>query len=185
MVDVITSARPYARAAFATASQQKCVDQWQSLLNQLACCVQNEQMVSLMHHPQVSQEQLLAICQACTSAAKDDKHWLSFVRILIQKKRLPWVPAVAKLFALANVQAAGVLPVVIESGKPLKDDYLKRLLVRLENRLGQPLRHQTKLNAQLIDGIVIRMGNNVIDASLRGRLQAIRQVLIGAAIAND
>lgn len=185
MVDVTTSARPYARAAFAIASENACLDQWQASLDRLAACVKDPKMTPVMHNPQLSEQQLLDVCLACASAPKDDQLWGNFLRLLVRKKRLALVPAVASLFVRAKVDAAGVLPVTIESAKPLEDAYLQRLLKRLETRFGHPLRHEIRLNPSLIDGVVIRMADHVIDASVRGRLQALRHKLMDSAIATQ
>lgn len=184
MMDAITSARPYARAAFAVASKHQLLDQWQVLLARLSLCVQDGQMVQLMHHPRVTPQQLIDVCLACAPAKKDEQ-WVQFVAMLVAKKRLALVPFVAKLFDRAKVDAAGELPVVIESARPLQDAYLERLLVCLKKRFGRVLQPEVRQNPQLIDGVVVRAGDRVIDASLRGRLQALRQQLIGAAIPND
>jgi F-type H+-transporting ATPase subunit delta len=184
MTDVITSARPYARAAFAVASKHQLLDQWQALLASLSLCVQDVQMVQLMHHPRVAQQQLLDVCLACAPAQKDEQ-WPHFVELLVANKRLALVPFVAKLFDRAKVDVAGELPVVIESARPLQDAYLERLLACLQKRFGCVLRPEIRQNPQLIGGVVVRAGSRVIDASLRGRLQALRQQLIGAAIPND
>jgi len=94
----------------------------------------------------------------------------NLVRILAENKRLPLLPTVASLFEEARAKAAGEVDAHITSAFPLDVAQLDGLQARLEARLGRKVQVTTSVDAALIGGVVIAVGDEVMDASVRGKI---------------
>lgn len=98
------------------------------------------------------------------------------IRFVVQKRRTDVLPAIAAELARAFDEASGVLRADVTSALPLDQGYLDRLRGELEKRYGRKIAISTSVDPSLIAGIVTRVGDTVIDGSLRARLQSFREM---------
>lgn len=173
----LTCARPYARAAFALASRSDSVSKWEAALDRLSLMVQQPTVQRLVHGPLLSDSQWLSLCLA--SAPGDDPMWRHFLQLLIRNKRLDVAPAVAKLFMRARQESEAAWPMCIESAVSLEKTDVSPLVAAVSQCLGRRLVPELRLNPTLIGGVVVRVGDWVMDASVQGKLAAIRQHIVG------
>lgn len=98
------------------------------------------------------------------------------IRFVVQKRRTEALPAIAAELARSVDEASGVLRADVTSASPLEAGYLDRLRGELEKRYGRKVALTTSVDPSLIAGIVTRVGDTVIDGSLRARLQSFREM---------
>jgi F-type H+-transporting ATPase subunit delta len=102
----------------------------------------------------------------------------STLRLLAKKRRLIAVPDIARQLARLVDEAENVVRAEVTSAGPLTDDYLGKLRAELEKATGKKVTIAHKQDKGLIGGVVTRVGDQVIDGSVRTRLAAFRESLL-------
>jgi len=176
MLEKATIARPYAQAAFEFARDAGEIEQWSSLLKLLADIVMDPGMERLLHNPKVTDEQLEEIVVSIGSE-RIPESGRNFIRILVESERLQYAPAIAELFEIRAAEAEGRLDVEIVSAYPLEDEQQQSISSAMARRHDKKIRISSKTDDYLIGGAIIRAGDSVIDASIRGRLNELRNDL--------
>jgi F-type H+-transporting ATPase subunit delta len=176
MQEKLTIARPYAVAAFRFAVEADDVAAWSSMLNTLGMAVSDPGLGRLIGHPRVSDEQLLGLITEVAGAELNDKR-RNFVEILIDAERLAFAPEIAALFERRRAAAEGVVEIEISSAYALDDAEQQKISDTVRARLGKECELACEVDPELIGGAVIKIGDSVIDISLRGRLRALEQQL--------
>jgi F-type H+-transporting ATPase subunit delta len=176
MQEKLTIARPYAAAAFAYAAEHDALERWAAMLEALAAAVADPTLAYYIGHPKVSDAQLLELI-AGVLGDRLDAHGRLFVQALIEAERLELAPEIAQLFERQRAAAAGLATVSITSAFPLTPEERARIDGAMRQRLGRDSRLEAAVDPALIGGAVIRIGDSVIDLSLRGRLAGLAQNL--------
>jgi len=177
MLEKITIARPYAQAAFDYAREEGDVAAWSAMLKLLSAIVSNPQMRPLLHNPNVSDGQLHELIAGIAGDKLAD-HGDNFVRILIDAERLQVVPEISELYEAMLAKAEGRVEVHVVSAYDVEDRQEETISAAMAKRLGKKITVISRVNDQLIGGAIIRAGDSVIDASIRGRLTQLRNELI-------
>jgi len=180
MAENVTLARPYAEAAFQLANSGKALAAWSDVLARLSAVAMRPEMEECFGNPRLSPEQLAQLC--LDVAASDIKSGLSadqrnFVRVLADNDRLIVLPEISGLFDELKHDQEGVKDAEITSAFELDDATLRTLLADLERKFGCKIQATVKVDAELIGGVRIAVGDEVIDASVRGKLAAMATAL--------
>ena len=177
MDDAITLARPYAQAAYRQAERETAVDAWSEAMELLAAVTGDPELAGLLADPRVPADRVtdlvLDICGSGLSATM-----ANFVRVLGEGRRLGVGPAIARLFEEERRRRAGRSAVEIASAYALEPPQVELLAEAIGRRLGHAITMETSVDASLIGGVVIRIGDSVIDASLAGRLRELEHDLV-------
>ena len=96
-----------------------------------------------------------------------------FLKLLIEKKRSSIIADVINYLSI-NYSKGEEIPALVTSAYPLDEKALRAIEEKLEDKLQKNLRFSVKLDKKLIGGIRVEIGSTIIDASLKGRLNAIR-----------
>ena len=175
MAESVTIARPYAEAIYRVAQESGAQGIWSQRLQKLALIAQNGDMASVMGNPQLSAEQVAALV---ISLCEDNDAVLgNFVRTLAENRRLALLPEISRLFELAKSQEEGVKEAVVHSAFPIDDTQVAALLQQLEPRFGTRLTARVEIDPSLIGGVRVAVGDQVLDASVRGKLDAMAVAL--------
>ena len=170
MPEKATIARPYARAAFEQAREEKKFKDWSAMLGLLAAVASDPLMRSLVKNPKVSEDQLhklvTEVCGKDISASG-----ANFARVLIAAGRLNVTPEVHAQFERMRAREEGTADVRVITAYELDEAQQKRIVEIMKRRLGKEIDVSTEVDKSIIGGVVIRAGDSVIDASLRGRLR--------------
>lgn len=170
MAELTTIARPYAEAVFDIAKEQKALDQWSKMLAFAVAVVTAPEMAALIANPNVSRQSLeTALAGVCEKELNAEG--LNMLKTLLSNGRLGILPQVAEQFEELRANEAGVVEAVITSAYPLEGAQVKDLVASLEKRFGRKVEPQVAVDAELIGGVIIQVGDEVIDASVRGSLQ--------------
>jgi F-type H+-transporting ATPase subunit delta len=169
MSDAITTARPYAQAAFDEAQKLKALQAWSEMLLSLAEAINLPEMIAVVTNPRVSKTQVEGLMEALLGkGASKQQH--NFVRILADNQRLLLLPEIAALFEALKAEAEKTVNVVVDSAFELSTAQKDKIVSSLKKSLGREIKLSCKVNKELLGGVVIRAGDKVIDGSARTRL---------------
>lgn len=179
MAENVTLARPYAEAAYQLARSGNALAAWSDVLSRLSAVAARPEMEECIGNPSLSPAQLTQLCLDVVAAdtQPDAKSGLSadqqnFVRVLADNDRLIVLPEIADLFNELKHGYEGVKDAEITSAFALDDATLKTLVADLERKFECKILATIKVDAELIGGVRIAIGDEVIDASVRGKLAA-------------
>lgn len=175
MLEKATIARPYAEAAFAQAVDESQLNEWSAFLGSLKTIVEDAGMQTVIGNPKMSQEQLAGfIIDICGSSISQSCK--NFVKILVNAERINLATEVFNLFEQKRAAAQGISDVKVTSAFPLDDSQTSGIADAISRRLGKQVNVETSEDKDLIGGVVIRAGDAVIDASVRGRLKELNNL---------
>jgi F-type H+-transporting ATPase subunit delta len=175
MAEIATIARPYAEALFQVAKSQDAAA-WGRQLDALAQVAQDADLRQFADQPKAQVEQVVAVV---TAAAKQDlaAGVQNFLRAIVENGRLAALPEiVAQYHVLANA-ASGVSDAQIFSAYEISDAQLADLKASLEKRFGRKLEAHVQLEPGLIGGVRVVVGDEVLDTSVKARLERMKVAL--------
>lgn len=176
MAEITTVARPYAKAAVSYAREQNALANWSGMLSFAAAVAADEKMAAYLARPQLTAaQQADALIAACGD--KLDAAGSNFVKQLCANRRVSALPAIRELFEqmVAELQKLG--EVNVTSAFAMDEAATAKLAASLKRRFNQDVRVSVEVDPALMGGIVVRFGDLVIDASVRGRLDKLASTL--------
>ncbi len=174
MAEKATIARPYAKAAFATAQEHGAFDRWSAVLATAAAVVRDPQVAPLLDNPLIQPSQLSGLVADIAGEALDERT-RNFLDLLAANRRLDLAPEIAGMFEVLRAEAENLADVEVVSAIELASAQRERLAAALTKRLGRQVRLHCSVDAALIGGAIVRSGDFVIDGSLRARLDRLAQ----------
>ena len=176
MSELTTAARPYARAAFAYASDSGVVEQWAEMLSFCAAVADDETMKSALDQPALNRTQKGDLFnQVCAEKLNDQGK--NFIKMLAENDRIALLPDIAVLFHHYQSDAEGAIDAELISALEVSEQQVQAIAASLTKRLGKKVSLSTTIDQSLIGGAVIRAGDMVIDGSVRGRLEKLSNSL--------
>lgn len=174
MAEIATIARPYAEALFkAVGSDAAAASVW---LDELAAVASSEQLRQFADNPKTSAEQVFGLVSGVLKSALPAKGQ-NFLRTVIDNGRLAALPEIADQFrALKNAQQ-GASDAVVYSAFDIGAPALADLGAVLEKRFGRKLNLQVRLQPELIGGVRVVVGDEVLDTSVKARLEQMKVAL--------
>jgi len=174
MAELATIARPYAEALYkASAGDLAAVSAW---VEELASIAGNEQLLQFADSPKVTSAQVFDVIAGVAKSALGDQA-KNFLRTVIENGRLSVLPEIAAQFrALKNAQS-GSSDAVVFSAFPIDQAALADVAATLEKRFGRKLNVSVELQPELIGGIRVVVGDEVLDTSVKARLEQMKVAL--------
>ncbi|MEK7231770.1 MAG: F0F1 ATP synthase subunit delta [Pseudomonadota bacterium] len=176
MAETVTIARPYAEAAFRLAREESALDRWSQMLHLLEIVVQDERIARGIGDPNWTGRQLESVVLGVCGEQLDGAG-RNFVQVLVDNDRLGVVPAIRALFEDLKREQEGVLEAQIVSAFALDDEQQSALVRRLEAKYQRKVSAQISVDPQMIGGVKIVVGDKVLDATVRGKLDAMAAAL--------
>ena len=176
MAELATIARPYAEAAFRLALENRNLAGWSDMLALLGGVVADETIASRIGDPNVDDRALESLLLG-VFGDKLDGQGRNFLQVLIHNGRLLLLPQIREQYEELRRENEGVLEARIISALPMDDDQVQRLVKVLEQKHGRKVNAQVEVDPELIGGARIVVGDKVIDATVRGRLDAMAAAL--------
>jgi len=177
MEDVSALARPYGLAAFKQAREEGKVREWSEMLRTLTLIMQDPTMLGLIANPKVNDQQVAALIIDVAGDGLSETG-ANLVRIMAENERLAQMFGVAAVFEEERDRAEGRSHVEVTSAFALSDAQERSIADSMSKRLGTEVDVSVTVDDSLIGGVIIRAGDTVIDASLRGRLGQLGQTLM-------
>lgn len=165
-----TQARPYATAVFELAQAESDLAAWSEMLRLLNLIVSDSQMQRLLNDPRLDSE-FLADFVLDISAERLSEAGRNFVRVLADAGRLSLAPQIYQLFEQRRTESEGVVDVEVVSAYELEQHEQDKIADVMAKRFGKKINISARIDGSLIGGMVIRTGDSVIDASIRGKLR--------------
>ncbi|HXD07917.1 MAG TPA: F0F1 ATP synthase subunit delta [Burkholderiaceae bacterium] len=175
MAELATVARPYAEALFEAVPAAEAAE-WVSQVETLGTVAADAQLRQFAEDPRVSAAQVfdLIVSVVKRPLATGVQNLL---RTVIENRRLVALPEVASQFhALVNAQS-GVSDAVIHSAFPIDGPQLADVKAALERRFGRKLETSVVVDPSLIGGIRAVVGDEVLDTSVKARLEHMKAAL--------
>ncbi len=170
------TARPYAIAAFRQAQDEGDTEAWSQMLSLLTSVTGDPTMKGLIANPKVKRAELAdLVIDVCGDALSETGR--NFLRVLAENRRLGNLPGIAAGYAEERARIEKRSDVEVTSAHELSPAEQNDINVAMTRRLGTKVDLSLAVDPSLIGGVVIRSGDMVIDASIRGRLNELRQTL--------
>ena len=166
------SAKRYAQAAFDIAQASDSTQEWEEQLSMLAQASAVPEFASLMEAPEITLEECTKALGSVLPSLSDATR--NLLMLVARRRAIKVLPQVYERFQELNDAARGLVRVQVTSALELTDDDQKRITGQLAASLGKEVQITTQVNSELLGGLVIRVGDRVIDGSARQRLNALR-----------
>jgi F-type H+-transporting ATPase subunit delta len=169
MAELATIARPYAEALFRVAKSGN-LAAWSDLVSEMAAVAALPDVKSFANNPKLSDQQvaetfLSLLKSKLTPEAKN------FVQMLAENGRLTLLPEIGTQFHVLKNAAEGAADAEITSAFELTGAQVKDLVATLEKKFGRKLNPSVKVDSSLIGGVRVAVGDEVLDTSVRAKLQ--------------
>ncbi|PWF55563.1 F0F1 ATP synthase subunit delta [Massilia glaciei] len=175
MAELATVARPYAEAVFRVA-QGGDMAAWSTLIDELAQVGANVDVQNYARNPNVSEAQVAdafaSLVKAPLSAEANN-----FVKMLIENHRVPLLPEIGAQFAVLKNAQEGAADAHITSAFDMAAQQVSDLVRTLEKKFGRKLNPTVTVDPSLIGGVRVVVGDEVLDTSVRARLQQMNVAL--------
>jgi len=169
MTELATIARPYAEALFRVAKSSS-LAVWSDLVSEMAAVAALPDVKLFASNPKLSDKQVSETFLSLLKS-KVPGEAKNFVGMLVENGRLTLLPEItAQFFALKNA-SEGAADAEITSAFALTDTQLKDLVTTLEKKFGRKLNPSVKVDSVLIGGVRVKVGDEVLDTSVRAKLQ--------------
>ncbi len=175
MAELATLARPYAEALFQVASKG---DLMRSLseIELLAAVASNAQLRQFADDPKANPAQVFEVITSVANTPLSDAS-KNLLRTVIENGRLAVLPEIAAQVRMLVNEKTGVSDALIQSAFPVDGAALDDLVATLEKRFGRKLKATVQLAPELIGGIRVVVGDEVLDTSVAARLEQMRAAL--------
>ncbi|MFC3913052.1 F0F1 ATP synthase subunit delta [Pseudaeromonas sharmana] len=175
MSEVTTIARPYAKAAFDFAVEHKALDKWLGMLLFAAEVAKNDTMQSLFQGSLAARELGDLFVRICGDEL--DEKGQNLMRVMAENGRLSVLPAVLAEFVALKSELDKQLDAEVTSASPLSDADMAKIQASLEKRYGRTVKLNCTVDPALMAGLVIKAGDEIIDASVRSKLNRLAEAL--------
>lgn len=174
MAEFATIARPYAEALFkASSSNLTAAADW---VEELASIASNPELLQFADSPKVDAAQVFDLITGVAKSSLDDAA-RNFLRVVIENGRLAALPEIATQFRALKNALTGSSDAAVYSAFPIDGAALADVAASLEKRFGRKLNVKVELEPALIGGIRVVVGDEVLDTSVKARLERMKVAL--------
>jgi len=167
-------AQVYARALFEVAGEQGKLDELREQLVQFAEALEGDRQLAIFFFsPYFSTAEKEQGLERMLDGA--DESFVNFLRLLIEKHRMPVLFRIRHEYERLWDEENKVLPVEITSAIELDPATTESLGTRIGERAGRKVTLAARVDPEIIGGVVVRVGNSILDASIRNRLEQLRR----------
>jgi ATP synthase F1 delta subunit len=173
-------AEVYARSLFEVAEEHQKIGEFQAELGEFTDVLAGDRDLQVFFFsPYFSSAEKIEGLHKAVSGM--NPNLVNFLELLIEKHRMPAVMRIRVLFDRMSANHEGLLPVQITSAVPLDTATTDSLGKRIGEQTGQKVSLNAVVDPTIIGGLILRVGNQILDASIHTRLERLRrQVATGA-----
>jgi F-type H+-transporting ATPase subunit delta len=176
-------ARRYAEAIFDIARRQNTIDRTLDDVREIARLFAHRKLAYLLREPKIhAQRKETAIRQALTDKVLPTS--LNLALLVVQRELVEVMPNIAGELERLVLDYKNQAKAEVTTARPMDDAQLAEVKQALERRTGKTILISTKVQPDILGGVVARVGDQVIDGSIRTRLSVLRQQLL-RGVAND
>jgi F-type H+-transporting ATPase subunit delta len=175
-----TAPRRFAEAAFQIALRDDTLDTWRKELDRAAATLLSGDLEAALANPATPVEQRIDAAQQIF--AKLSGPVRNLIALLVRRGRIEQLPRVAGEFARLDDQRKGLTHATATSAAKLDAKETRAIAARLEELIGGQIELTTDVDPALLGGVIVRIGDRLIDGSVRGRLERLRRQLAAGTI---
>ena len=172
--------RRFADAAFEIAMRDGTVETWRKELDGAAETAVTDELQGVLANPAIPLDQRLDVAEKVFASLS--RPVLNLVLLLLKRGRIEQLPRVAAEFRRLDDQRNNIVHATVTSAAPLEADEVEAIRSRLEGLTGSSVDLETSVDEDLLGGVVVRVGDRLIDGSVRGRLERLRNQLAAGAL---
>jgi F-type H+-transporting ATPase subunit delta len=173
-------AEVYARALFEAAKENDALDRVHDELGEFVDALdENRELQMFFFSPYFSSDEKKDAVDQVISGA--DERMVNFLKLLAERHRMPVLFRIRRDFDESWAEEKRLLPVSVTSAVELDDKLVKDIGKRIEEQTGRDVDLASKVDPYVLGGLVVRVGNMVLDASVRNRLEQLRKQVARAA----
>jgi F-type H+-transporting ATPase subunit delta len=173
-------ARVYAEALFDVAKEKDKLDRVYEELNQFAEALDGDRQLQIFFFsPYFSSAEKREGLERAVSGA--DPEFVNFLELLIEKHRMPLIFRIQRQFEERWKEENRKLDVTVTSAVELDPKVVERVGAEIEKQTGRSVELRSAVDEDILGGIVLQVGNMVLDASIRNRLDKLRKNIARAA----
>lgn len=177
MAQLMTQARPYARAAHEWAKAHNVVEAWLDFLQKAVAFMAYAEVVDYLQSPKVTRAEVVSFFKEAIGNVSVEQE--NFLKLLAIDKQFNLLPDITTLFTRLHQNDDEIVAVNVIAAKALTAEAEQRLAQTLEQRLGKKVKLVSSVDATLIGGAVIRTQEWVLDGSVKGKLEQLKTTLVG------
>ena len=174
MAELATIARPYAEALFKVSRADLAATQ--SWMDGLAAVAGSEQLLQFAANPKAGADQVYQLVSGVLGKPLPERG-ANFLRTVIDNDRLAALPEMARQFRQLANSVTGSADALIQSAFPIDGAELAALTATLEKRFGRKLEPAVQIEPSLIGGVRVVVGDEVLDTSVKARLEQMKSAL--------
>ena len=171
--------RRYAEAAFQLAERDDSIETWRRELEGAVTTLEG-QLLPVLANPALPLDDRLKTADRVFASLSQPVR--NLILLLVKRHRIEQLPRVADEFARLDDRRNGITNATATSAAPLTDLEVRALTARLEQMTGGRVALTTDVDEGLLGGLVVRVGDRLIDGSVRGRLERLRNQLASGAL---
>jgi F-type H+-transporting ATPase subunit delta len=176
MAELATVARPYAEALFRVA-QAGNLAQWSDLVSELAQVGGHADVLAYARNPKISESEVAATVQSLLKSPLNAEA-KNFLDMLIANGRIELLPEIGAQFHDLKNSAEGAADAEITSAFDMSAVQVSELIATLEKKFSRKLNPSVTVDPSLIGGVRVVVGDEVLDTSVRAKLQQMRVALV-------
>ncbi len=166
-------ARVYARSLFEVAQERDLLDVIREQLGQFTEALDsNRDLASFFFSPYFSTKEKKEALERAVEGA--DPVLMSFLEVLIEEHRMPAIFRIRARYEVLWDEANKLLPVEVTSAVELDEETVAAIGKRIREQTGSNVELSSRVDSAILGGIVLRVGNSILDASIRNRLNQLR-----------
>lgn len=176
MIEKITKARPYAKAIFTIAKGNGSFDEWLNALKILSEIALNPEMQRILRDSTISPESLTKLFKEIYPLKLSEEED-NLLKLLALKKRLSVLPEILMFYERLCHEREQILPLEFVSAIPLTETQKTEFSDFLSKRFRKKIEMHNTVNPELLGGFWIKAGDQVIDGSIRGHLEQLKETI--------
>ena len=175
-----TAARRYAEAAFQLATRDRALDAYAEGLDLAAQVLSDAGVVKALRNPAQPLTERLSLVDSMLEKRVPEPV-RNLAQLLVQRGKIDQVGAVAAGYRRLLNRERGIVEAVATGAMPLTNDEITALREKVAEMTGRTIDLRVEVDEALIGGLTVRVGDTLYDASVRGRLERLRQRLVAGA----
>jgi F-type H+-transporting ATPase subunit delta len=164
------AARRYAQAVFDLAKDEGTLDRWLADLKTLNSIFGSQNAVTMLEDPKITHVAQRKVVDDILAKVKVDPLVGNFVNLLVQRNRLTLLPRIVEIFGEMYNREKGIVIADVTTAVPLDAAHQKQVADKLSEMTGKKVELRMHTDPKILGGIITRIGDELIDASVAGRL---------------
>jgi F-type H+-transporting ATPase subunit delta len=173
------AAKRYAQAVFELAKEQGTLDRWSNDLAILDSLASDPEVMAFFASPKQSEAEKLGVIDRALADSQPETRRLG--QMLVRRRRLAIIPDLVQAFNESVLKESGIAVADVTTAVPLDATGEEMVKAQLKSMIGQEIELRTHVDPSIIGGLVVRIGDNLIDGSVSDRLRRLHERLAAAS----